>query len=172
MRLPPSPAGKYYLDQLGGDINVSNILPNLFYGIGGNTFITYPNERHWPLENKERIEEFFKPLGGVMDIKPEHVRHMLAAMVTVEIIKLGLFAMAAALEESGKRVNHQDLAAYLRAYHQQKHKYFPRNTAEMPGEALDSDTLKGIARLYDAWIAALHDYLLEPEWGRKWQGKF
>ena len=163
----PSPAGKYYLNELGEDIHVCNILPNLFYGVGGNTFITYPNEKHWPLNNKKRIEEFFKPLGGVIDVEPEHVLHMLATMVTVEIIKVGIFTMVSALEEYGRRLNYKDLAAYLRAYHEQKHYYFPQNKTEITDNALDSKMQKVFAQFYDSWFRGLQDYLIGTGMGKE-----
>ena len=56
---PPNPAGKYYLDTIGYDINVANILPNMVSKIGdmdvsqeGYTNVTFPKEKEWPEENK------------------------------------------------------------------------------------------------------------------------
>lgn len=166
---PPSPVGKYYLDALGGDINVCNILPNMvkeingkkLNGTEGNTHVTYPNEKAWPPENKKRLEQFFSPLGGVIDVKPEYVLKMLATLVTVESIPFALFSMVDALKKTGCKINHKDLATCMRGYFEEKYQYFPKNSTKCSTEILNADTRKIIVQFCDSWFTGIIDYLVE-----------
>ena len=64
---PPSPQGKFYVDLLGKDVHVCNILPNMtreiagkdLHGAEGNTYVTLPKESSWPEENLQILEKIF-----------------------------------------------------------------------------------------------------------------
>jgi hypothetical protein len=123
---PPNPKGKFYLDTLG-DINVVNILPNMFTSIGGRDFplegytiFTFPDEHPWPEENAARLDRFFVPLGTRIRVGPQAVYSALASAVTSRLIYEIVFAVSDAV-----KTGVQEIASALRFYLEEKNGYVP-----------------------------------------------
>lgn len=175
---PPSPQGNYYIQMLGQDIHVCNILPNMVSQINGislegkegNTHITIPDGHPWPQENLARLQSFFAPLGGVVAVKPEHVLQMLAALCVAEVIPLVLFDIEDALRQRSIKLNSNELAQGMRRLFQQEWQYCPGG---IPVEELNiSDEIKNtLAEVARAWNVGTIRYLvscgMEEETARK-----
>jgi hypothetical protein len=123
---PPSPKGRFYLDTLG-DINVVNILPNMFTTIGGRDFplegytiFTFPDEQAWPEENAARLDRFFEPLGTRIKVGPPAVYPALASAVTSRLIYEIVFAISDTV-----KTGIQETASALRFYLEEKNGYVP-----------------------------------------------
>jgi hypothetical protein len=90
---PPSPGGKYYQDVLGDDVFVCNVLPNMVKEIGGQPLngsegystLTYPDRTQFGEMKKRRLEDFLRPLGGIIEVKPDEIMDVLAAYVMIDL---------------------------------------------------------------------------------------
>jgi hypothetical protein len=123
---PPNPKGVFYLDTLG-DINVVNILPNMFTSIGGRDFplegytiFTFPDEHPWPEENAARLDRFFEPLGTRIKVGPREVYPALASAVASRLIYDIVFIISDAV-----KTGIQEIASALRFYLEEKNGYVP-----------------------------------------------
>ena len=130
---PPSPQVDFYLDLLGADIHVCNILPNMtrqiagqdLHGAEGDTYVTLPEAPLWPRENLDRLEAVFAPLGGVVYTSPKTIRDILAAMCVAEVLPLACFAVTDGLARGGFVLDSCQTAQIMRAVHQQAWNYHP-----------------------------------------------
>ena len=90
---PPTPPGKYYLDVLGDDIFVCNILPNMVKEIGGVSLkgregystVTYPEGLVEDPERVKRLDDFLRPLGTTVAVQPDKIMDVLAAYVMIDL---------------------------------------------------------------------------------------
>ena len=90
---PPSPNGKFYLERLGKDVFVCNILPNMIKEIGGvplegemgYSTITFPVEIRKNKEKLKRLIDFMKPLGGVVEATPHTIMSLLSVYVMIDL---------------------------------------------------------------------------------------
>lgn len=142
---PPSPKGKYYLDLLGDDINVCNILPNMTSEICGEklhgegiTLITFPDERPWPEANRERIMDMFRALGDVASAGPNLVLKILGCRVAIRIAAPIIMTLVDVLAEQGIVLNHKDVASCMRACLQEITGFKPEKTYPCSRQAVPS----------------------------------
>lgn len=124
---PPKPAGRYYMEKLGEDVHVVNILPNMVSQIAGErlhgeglTYLTYPANSSWTEEERHFVSDFFAPLGGTVEVKPEHVNQMLAGTVTVHNISEIIFTITDAVNKNNGQISYKDIASAMRHYHRAK----------------------------------------------------
>ncbi len=134
---PPNPAGKFYLDTIGSDIHVCNIIPNMVSKIGGEdvsqeayTMITIPDEAPWPKENYDRLNRMFLPLGYVVDVGPKYVISVLAGQVCAHNLHEVIFTMVDGLKAGGHEVDYRQLASAMRYYF--THKFTLKNPGKRP----------------------------------------
>lgn len=161
---PPSPQGKFYLDLLGSDIHVCNILPNMMSeingvslnGAEGNTHITIPAEGPWPEENLSRLEKVFSPIGGVIYVPTENVLDMLATLCIVEVIPLLLFNLADAVGQDSK-----ELAGAMRWWHQQRYDYHPAGSTPCDCAAVPEQINELLRKMGERWMKATVDFLVD-----------
>ncbi|MGN0976916.1 MAG: L-2-amino-thiazoline-4-carboxylic acid hydrolase, partial [Faecousia sp.] len=160
---PPSPQGKFYLDLLGADIHVCNILPNMMSqingvslnGAEGNTHVTIPAEGPWPEENRKRLEQIFAPFGGVVYVPTENVLDMLATLCIIEVVPLLLFDMADATLCDAK-----DLASAMRGWHQAHYDYHPVGSTPCDIHAAPEEASQVLKRIGEAWMKATVEFLI------------
>jgi len=165
---PPTPAGKYYLDLLGEDIHVCNILPNMvkeingvkLNGLEGNSYITYPNESPWLIENLQRIERFFSPLGEVVEVKPQHIMEVLATLVATDVIPGTIYTIYDALTSIDLDISYKDVATIFRDRLQEKQKSLPKNQNKLINQDIDTKIIYILNKYCDSWYQGLHDYLI------------
>lgn len=167
---PPSPQGKFYLDLLGADIHVCNILPNMMReingislnGAEGNSNITIPAEGPWPEENLRRLEEVFSPIGSVVYVPTENVLDMLASLCVIEVVPLMLYNLA---DATG--LNAQDLASAMRGYHQQIHNYHPKGCTPCAIDAVPESPGLLLKQIRQEWMDAMTEFLIQVGMSRE-----
>lgn len=165
---PPNPAGKYYLDTIGYDINVANILPNMVSKIGdmdvsqeGYTNVTFPKEKEWPEENRARIFDFFTPIGYVVEVGPDHVIPMLGGNVCVHNISEVIFTIYDSLKKAGKDVDYKDIASAMRYYHQEKQNHKPDGCYPCSKDGVDEKLYEILKKVTFHWYEGIKKYYLE-----------
>lgn len=132
---PPTPVGRVYLEKLGADVRVANLLPNMVSEIGGLdvsqlglTYVTYPDEGRWQDEEQEMLRSFFQPMGGTIEVAPGQLMEMLAGTVLVHNISQVIFAIADGMEDGGHSVSYRDIASSMRASHRALRGYHSGDT--------------------------------------------
>lgn len=161
---PPSPQGKFYLDLLGADIHVCNILPNMMSeingvslnGAEGNTHVPIPAEGPWPEENLKRLEKMFSPIGGVIYVPTENVLDMLATLCIVEVIPLLIYNMADATGLEAKA-----LASSMRGWHQEQYDYHPKGSTPCDKDAVPGVPGETLRRIGQHWMKATVEFLVD-----------
>ncbi len=101
---PPSPKGGFYLEVLGDDVFVCNILPNMVKEINGrllnpqvgNTYITYPENIRRSVKKDVQLREFFEPLGGIIEIPEKKIMDVLSVLVMIDLWPYRLIEIASA----------------------------------------------------------------------------
>lgn len=167
---PPSPQGKFYLDLLGSDIHVCNILPNMMSeingvslnGAEGNTHVTIPAEGPWKEENLKRLEEMFSPIGGVIYVPTENVLDMLATLCIVEVIPLMIYNLA---DATG--LDAMDLASAMRGWHQERYDYHPAGSTPCDKNAVPAEPSQVLDRIGQRWMKATVDFLISVGMSRE-----
>lgn len=169
---PPSPQGDFYLEMLGRDICVCNILPNMtreiagqdLRGAEGNTYVTLPAP--WPEEKRERLEAIFAPLGGVIYAEPENIREILATMCVSEVLPLSCFAIAEALH-----LDSRETALAMRAVHQESWEYRPEGCPKLSAGTVSPVVRSAMEGFLKGWtqggIQFMTDIGVEPKNARR-----
>jgi len=162
---PPKPEGRAYLEMLGSDILVANILPNMVSRIAGEplageglTYLTFPDEGPWPKEERDYLLEFFSPLGGCIEVKPAHVMQMLAGTVTVHNISEIILTVSDALERSGSPVDFHRIAGAMRAYHQKKWSYSPAGSAPCREDEVEEPLFLALRKVTYHWFRGIYRF--------------
>jgi hypothetical protein len=165
---PPNPPGKVYLDLLGNDLRVVNILPNMVSKIAGQdvaeegrTYLTFPSKASWPNENMARLKRFFAPLGGTIEVTPALVMPMLAGTVTVHNISGIIFTITDTLNSSGYQIAYQDIAGAMRAYHQKKQNYAPARSYPCSENQVSPELLEALKKVVFHWFRGIKAFYLE-----------
>jgi hypothetical protein len=165
---PPKPPGKVYLDLLGDDIRVVNILPNMVSKIAGkdlsgegHTYLTFPLEASWPKENIARLKRFFAPLGGTIEVAPALVTPMLAGTVAVHNISEVILTITDALNSSGHQIVYRDIAGAMRAYHQKKQNYAPAGSYPCSEDQVNPGLLEAFKKVVFHWSRGIKSFYLE-----------
>lgn len=98
---PPTPSGSAYQKMLGDDINVVNIIPNMFRTAGGVdisragfTLLSFPEGEQWGSESFARLSDFFAPFGMLNIQQPALLLDNLAGVIASYVIPDTIFAIA------------------------------------------------------------------------------
>lgn len=165
---PPKPEGSYYLEKLGGDVQVVNILPNMVSRIAGQTlegegltYLTFPEKARWSEEERAYLEEFFSPLGGCIEVKPDQVMQMLAGTVTVHNISEIILTVSDALERSGYPVDFHRIAGAMRAYHQKKWSYSPAGSTPCGEDEVEPALYQALRKVAFHWFMGIYAFYLD-----------
>lgn len=165
---PPSPQGEFYLELLGEDVNVCNLLPNMtreiagrpLNGAEGNTYVTMPEKSPWPLENRALLQQFFGSLGTMIYVSTKKIRDLLASLCVAEVMPLIIFDIADALKDRGICVDSKALASSMRAAHEVRHKFYPKNTDVCCLDAAPGDIAADLAEFCKHWSDGAEEFLL------------
>lgn len=166
---PPNPTGKFYLEKLGEDIKVANILPNMVSEIAGKklvgeglTYITFPDERPWEAEDVKTLEDFFKPLGGCIEVKPKHVMQMLAGTVTIHNISETIFTITDAINSLSeeKTVEFNSVASAMRYYHTEKRNYHVENSYPCSKNDVNEVIYEALRKVTFHWFEGIKKFYL------------
>lgn len=160
---PPSPQGDFYLETLGSDIQVCNILPNMtreiagvdLHGAEGNTYISFSGRCTWDPAHKARLMEFFSTLGGVVEVPAPLVLDMLATLCPAEISPLLLFDLADCWKADFNR-----LAEAMRACHQDMWDIHPQGSTPCAAGGLPEEQIGVLRRLAEEWNRGAVEFLV------------
>lgn len=166
---PPSPAGLFYLDVLGQDIEVVNIIPNMISRVGNESvageacnLITFPEERGWPQPDKDELFRFFTPMGRCLEVPPHLIMQVLSTEIAVHPLTELADITARCLTERGIPCTYADTASTMRGWHQLEHHYAAPGTNCCDKNAVaDSQANALLRRVMLSWYNGLHQYITE-----------
>lgn len=164
---PPSPAGKYYMDEIGDDLQVINIIPNMMSKAGNESIanercslITYPKEGKWSDEDKKHVEDFFSPFGTCLDCTPDNILYVLSTEIATHPLTELCDIAARKLNEKGVDCTYVDVASFLRAKHQELHSYTAKNSNNCSLDAIkDEDAKRILEDILVSWYEGLCSYI-------------
>jgi hypothetical protein len=162
---PPSPAGAYYLEKLGDDILVVNIIPNMISRVGeenvsneGCHLVTFPEKDNWSEEEKQELFRFFLPMGRSLQVPPALILPVLSAMIGVH--PLTELADIAAASLSACACTYRETASVMRAHHQSLREYRSPNSNHCSlNDVADAGAKKLMAAALNVWYDALYGFL-------------
>lgn len=166
---PPSPAGKYYMDILGNDLQVINIIPNMMTKAGDENIanercnlITYPIDGNWPQADKDKVAEFFAPFGDCLNCTPSNILHVLSTEIATHPLTELCDVAARKFNEAGIKCDYKDVASVLRALHQKNTGYKAKNTNNCSLADLEDEKCIGLLdKVLTSWYNGLHNYIAE-----------
>lgn len=165
---PPKPTGDFYMEKLGEDLLVVNVLPNMVSRIAGGsiqgeglTYLTFPERGPWTAGERAYLAEFFSPLGGCIEVKPACVMQMLAGTVTVHNISEIIMTISDALEKSGNPVEFHHIAGAMRAYHQQKWGYRPEGSTPCGEDEVEPEQYRLLRKVTFHWFTGIYSFYLD-----------
>ncbi len=113
---PPVPAGSAYLEAIGTDVLVANIIPNNVTTIGGvpvddEGFYVCTFPAPWPAEHRDLLRSVFDGQGAQVELEPHQLIPMLGGAATVSAL---WYAIPAIADLSG--ADHNQVGRFLRAH--------------------------------------------------------
>lgn len=164
---PPSPAGKFYLEVLGCDIQVVNIIPNMISKVGDEPvpdeachLMTFPDHCAWPQEDKEELFRFFSPMGRCLEVPPRLILQVLSTEIAAHPLTELADIAARCLCDCGIPCTYAETASTMRAWHQQEHNYTAPGTNNCALDAVaDPKANALLRRVMLAWYDGLHRYI-------------
>ena len=147
---PPVPAGAVYLDALGNDVRVVNIIPNNVTTIGGipivdEGFYVCTFASKWPEDRRTAVRSVFAGQGACVELAPGQLIEMLGGAATVSSL---WYAMPAVADIVGASHNH--VGRLCRA----------RLREQVTSGAAPSDLLSAII---DGWHGGVRRYYAETD---------
>lgn len=152
---PPNPVGQFYLDKLGRDLKVVNILPNMINEIAGQnvtaagfTMITFPeNQDIWSSEDLDFLRSFWEPLGNVVFLNPTQVKAALSVSCSNQMLSEIFYDVADVIPERAYKVTAAQLGEAARAYHLGKRSYEPAVYLKSRPDAVEPRMLESVKKL-------------------------
>ena len=166
---PPSPKGAYYQEQLGDDLKVVNIIPNMVSRVGSEMIptehchmVTYPERDNFTDEEKQELKEFLAPMGRYLDIPPQLIIQVLSAEIACHPLTEIADIAARKLTEHGIVCDYRQAAGVMRAHHQKKRGYTSPGTNDCRVDLIgDKKAVELLSGMIDSWYDSLFDYLIE-----------
>lgn len=149
---PPNPVGKYYMEKLGSDLKIVNILPNMINEIAGEnvtaagfTMITFLDDQdNWKQEDLDFLRRFWAPLGNAVFLNPAQVKAALSVSCVNQMLSEIFYDVA---DTECCAVTAAQLGEAARAYHLQKRSYEPAVYLESRLEAVTPQMLEAVKKL-------------------------
>jgi hypothetical protein len=165
---PPSPAGAYYMEQLGEDLQVVNIIPNMISRVGtedvsveAHHLLTYPKKDNWSEKEKRALFDFLSPMGRSLLVSPSLILSVLSAEIGAHPLTELVDVAAQNFSARSIPCTYQQTASVMRALHQRDKGY------RAPGSnrcGADDVPHAGAAALLGAavkaWYDALYSFLI------------
>jgi hypothetical protein len=149
---PPVPPGSTYLDALGADVLVANIIPNNVTTIGGEPVddegfyvCTFPAP--WPADRVAALRTVFAGQGAFVELEPHQLIAMLGGAATVSSLWYAVPPIADLVGAS-----HNDIGRLFRAR---------VSSDRTPGPPLPHTEL--LTRVIDGWYAGVQRYYAETD---------
>lgn len=118
---PPMPPGSTYLDALGHDVLVVNLIPNNVTTVAGRPVVdegyyvrTFASP--WPPDRGARLERLFAGQGAAVELEPKQLVPMLGGACTISSLWYAVPAVAHLLADAGTAVTHNEIGEYLRGH--------------------------------------------------------
>lgn len=171
---PPSPAGAFYLELLGADVKVVNVIPNMFCRFGDEVrpevaahLITYPEHSCWSTEDQEELQKIFSAMGKCMNVPPERILQVLSAEIAAHPLTELADISARTLTEKGIPCTYAQTAGAMRAIMMEACGY------QIVGEPCSADMVPDeemaglLGKIALFWYQGLLDFLLEAGMDRE-----
>ena len=116
---PPVPSGSVYLDALGDDVLVANIIPNNVTAIAGSPI---HDEGHyvcefatpWPADRLAVLQALFHGQGAFVHLEPDQIIPMLGGAATITALWKLVPLITDLLTDVEPALSHNDVGEYLR----------------------------------------------------------
>lgn len=161
---PPNPNGRFYLDTIGEDINVVNILPNMAAKLKERniskesyTIFNFPDNKPWPKDNYNRLVDFFKPIGYTISVPASKFNTMLGGFVASHITEEIAISASKGLEKAKVNISFSEIASSMRYF-------FLKNVNHHIDGSLTSYPLKNeklnsvFEKMIIEWMGGMLDY--------------
>lgn len=169
---PPNPPVDYYVEILGDDVCVVNIIPNMRNSVGddvvvdvsdeGCHFLTFPAKDNWSDEEKEAMEEFFLPMGSSITVPSALILDVLSAEICTHPLTEMADIAARVFSEQKLPTSYRETAAVLRGFHQKYTGYRSPNSNCYDDMAVtDPIARQRLERTVNTWHSALLNFLLK-----------
>ncbi len=164
---PPNPDGRFYLDTIGYDINVVNILPNMAAKLKDRdisqesyTIFNFPKERLWPKDNYDRLVDFFSPIGYTLTVPADNFNTMLGGFVSSHVSEELAMAISNGLARAGVDLSFSEIGSAMRyAFNNSNGRHIPD---ALPCSPLNDEKLnKTLDRFISEWFYGMLDHYKE-----------
>ena len=164
---PPNPDGKFYIDTVGSDINVVNILPNMAAKLKDRdiskesyTIFNFPVGHEWPEENLDRLKKFFSPLGYTVSVPADNFNTMLGGFVSSHISEELAISVSRGLKKAGVDTAYSDIASAMR------HSFLKQNDRHIDSALPCSPLFDGrlddvLGELIKSWMEGMLEHYRE-----------
>ena len=165
---PPVPAGDFYLETLGRDARVINLIPSNIARVAGlelkgEGLCFHTPATPWPAPQLARVLRFFAAECTPVELARGELIPMLGALCVINSLWAALPLLAADLSAAGHGTGHNQLAEYLRARLQERLGFRPALSRPCSTDALGGPgggILDGFAL---AWPDGLRDYFANAD---------
>ena len=163
---PPNPNGEFYMDTIGQDINVVNVLPNMGAKLKDRdiskesyTIFNFPDRHNWSEEKLKELDEFFEPIGYTISVPASKINTMLGGFVSSHISEEIAMAISEGLKISGTVISFADIAGAMRYFFLDKHNRHFENSLECT--PLDDERLNPILdKVIDCWLNGMLNHFI------------
>lgn len=164
----PSPTVTELSDQLGGGVNVVNIIPNMVDRVGelyvaplSYTMLTFDPRRPWPPARRQLAFDFFTPIGRCIDIAADTVHFVLAAKISCHNLYEICLNLSETLTGAGRPVQHQAIASAGRAYLRARFDSFATDIYHCADGAIEQPLRQLVRELVYGWYDGIIEFCLD-----------
>jgi pyrroline-5-carboxylate reductase len=116
---PPVPPGSSYLEVLGDDVLVSNIIPNNVNKVAGKAVVdegyyACSFTGNWPEQSKSRLGRIFASQGAMVEVPPEQLVPMLGGTCSFFCLWHVVPVISDILKSHGLQYSHNQIGEYMR----------------------------------------------------------
>lgn len=162
---PPDPVGKFYLDELGGDVCVVNMLPNMVREIAGRdisresySILIFPQRGGWPAGRRARLEKFLQPIGYTLEVPARHNINVLGGFIASHIVQELLLAAYDGLCKCGFDGSYSGLASAARFYQNERCAHHLDGALPCSPDCVPQDLYEALCRTMDAWHGGIRRF--------------
>lgn len=159
---PPVPLGQAYLDALGGDVLVVNMIPNNVTSIAGRPVVdeghyTVTYAAPWPAERVSELQDLFAGQGAYVEVEPHQIVPMLGGLCVIGALWSALPIVA---DQLG--LDHNDVGGYVRARVRDLTGFTPARSGPVR-EAVDLTHTEYLTSLARAWHDGVARYYAQTD---------
>lgn len=159
---PPLPAGSTYLEALGDDVLVANIIPNNVTAIAGRPVVdeghyvcTYPTA--WPPDRVAVLQGLFDGQGAYVHLEPNQLLEFLGGACAISCLWKVVPLVADLLAETGVPVRHGEIGEYLRGQVRALTGFTPSDSTPVRADCAPAHA-EFLADVASAWHRGVVDY--------------